>query len=95
MIKYEWPLLVPDSEDIKYLSQNNQDYKIVGIDNLNSYYSKKYKLRRLKELSRYKNFKFIKIDLIKFKNLDKIFEKVQESQARRNTLLLCARLSPP
>ncbi len=60
---------------IKYLSQNNQDYKIVGIDNLNSYYSKKYKLRRLKELSRYKNFKFIKIDLIKFKNLDKIFKR--------------------
>ena len=25
MIKYEWPLLVPDSEDIKYLSQNTYD----------------------------------------------------------------------
>ena len=25
MIKYEWPLLVPDSEDIKHLSQNTYD----------------------------------------------------------------------
>ena len=25
MIKYEWPLLVPDSDDIKYLSQNTYD----------------------------------------------------------------------
>ena len=25
MIKYEWPLLVPNSKDIKYLSQNTYD----------------------------------------------------------------------
>ena len=25
MIKYEWPLLVPNSKDIKYLSENTYD----------------------------------------------------------------------
>jgi UDP-glucuronate 4-epimerase len=39
-------------------------YKVIGIDNLNSYYSKKLKLERIKILSQNKNFRFLKIDLI-------------------------------
>ncbi len=39
--------------------------KVIGIDNINDYYSKKLKLDRLKELSKYKNFIFKKIDISK------------------------------
>ena len=43
--------------------------KIIGIDNLNNYYSLKLKKDRLKELSQFSNFKFYKFDL---KNIDKL-----------------------
>ena len=36
-------------------------YTVLGIDNLNNYYSKQLKLDRLKIL-KHKNFKFIKVD---------------------------------
>ena len=52
-------------------------YKILGIDNLNNYYSRKLKLDRLKVLNRHgeKKFIFKKIDL-KNKNLvNKLFSK--------------------
>ena len=50
-----------------------QKYKIIGIDNLNSYYDKKIKISRLKNLKKNKNFLFYKIDLNS--NLQKIFKK--------------------
>ena len=37
--------------------------KIIGIDNINSYYSKNYKLDRINILKKSKYFKFYKIDL--------------------------------
>ena len=43
-------------------------YKIIGIDNINSYYSIKLKKDRLSELKKFKHFNFFKIDLIKKKN---------------------------
>ena len=49
--------------------------KIIGIDNLNSYYSKKLKLKRLQILKKNKNFSFYKIDLVNKKNLENIFKK--------------------
>ena len=49
--------------------------KIVGLDNLNSYYSIKLKKLRLKELKKNKNFRFIKTDISKFDSLKKIFKK--------------------
>ncbi len=52
--------------------KNNQ---IIGIDNLNSYYSKKLKLRRLQILKKNKNFKFFKLDLKDKKKLEIIFKK--------------------
>ena len=50
-------------------------YKVIGIDNINDYYSKKLKNDRLKNLKKYKNFKFFKCDLKSFKNLRIIFKK--------------------
>ena len=48
----------------KYLLEN-YNYKVVGLDNLNDYYSVKIKKKRLRELSKFKNFNFSKIDLKK------------------------------
>ena len=55
---------------IKLLEKN---FSVVGIDNLNSYYSNKLKKDRLKILKRYKKFKFFKVDIIKKKKKKKIF----------------------
>ena len=52
----------------------NKNTEIVGIDNLNSYYSKNLKLKRLSILKKNKNFKFLKVDLTNKKKLIKIFE---------------------
>ena len=57
-----------------YLLKKN--YKIYGIDNLDSYYSIKLKKKRLLELKKFKNFIFIKLDLknkIKNKKLNTNF----------------------
>ena len=50
----------------------SKKHKIIGIDNLNNYYSKKLKIERLKNLKKYKNFIFYKNDL---KNIDTILNK--------------------
>ena len=50
------------------------NYKIIGADNLNNYYSIKVKKARLKELKKFKNFNFKKVDLKDKKNLKKIFK---------------------
>jgi UDP-glucuronate 4-epimerase len=41
----------------------NTDHKIYGIDNLNKYYSVKLKKDRLRQLVKFKNFNFKKIDI--------------------------------
>ena len=53
----------------------NLKYSIIGIDNLNNYYSPKYKLDRVKNLKKNKKFKFLKIDLKNKKKLSLIFKK--------------------
>ena len=53
----------------KNLLDNN--FKVVCLDNINSYYSQKLKKDRLKDLKKYKNFKFFKTDICK----KSIFEK--------------------
>ncbi len=52
-----------------------KNIKIIGIDNLNSYYSKKLKLKRLQVLKKNKNFNFYNVDLIDKKKLEKIFKR--------------------
>ena len=56
----------------KYLLDNT-NYKIIGIDNINNYYSTKIKKKRLQELKRYKKFKFYKIDIKNKGKLKKSF----------------------
>ena len=51
-----------------------KNLKIVGIDNLNEYYSVKLKKLRLSILKKNKKFKFYKIDISNFKKLKKLFE---------------------
>lgn len=56
----------------KLLCQNNQ-YSIIGIDNLNNYYDVNLKSDRLNQLETYKNFNFHKIDLVDKKAIDDLF----------------------
>jgi UDP-glucuronate 4-epimerase len=51
---------------IELLKKNK---KVLGIDNLNSYYDVKLKKKRLSQLKKFKNFKFKKIDI---QNLSKL-----------------------
>ena len=48
---------------------------VIGIDNLNDYYDKSLKINRLKILKKSKYFKFIKLDISDFKNLNFVFKK--------------------
>ena len=56
----------------KMLSQN---FNVLGIDNLNEYYSVNLKKYRLKQLHKFKNFTFIKADLSKSINLEEVIKK--------------------
>ena len=49
--------------------------QIVGIDNLNNYYSVAYKKKRLSFFKNNKKFKFYKIDISNFQKLESIFKK--------------------
>ena len=53
----------------------DKKFKVIGLDNINNYYSIRLKKDRLKKLKQVNNFKFYKIDLRDIKKLDKIFEK--------------------
>jgi len=52
-----------------------QKKNVIGLDNINNYYDIDLKKKRLKELRKYKNFKFYKIDLRDFKKLNNLFKK--------------------
>ena len=56
----------------KFLDNN---YRIFGLDNLNDYYDPKLKKNRLNILKKNKKFFFEKINLTKYKNLDKYIKK--------------------
>lgn len=60
-----------------HLSKNllEKKCKIIGIDNNNSYYDSSLKKKRLKELKKFKHFKFYLIDISNQKSLEKIFLK--------------------
>ena len=57
----------------KYLLSSS-NIKIIGIDNLNNYYSKKLKKDRLKALLQHKKFSFFHIDILDKKKLRQIFK---------------------
>ncbi len=58
----------------KYLLET-KEYKVIGIDNINDYYSTKLKEDRLEILKKYENFDFYKIDLKEKEKIDELFEK--------------------
>ncbi len=49
--------------------------KLIGIDNLNNYYDKRLKLKRLNKLKGQNKFKFYKTDIRNFNNLRSLFKK--------------------
>lgn len=51
-----------------------EDFNIIGIDNLNDYYDPKLKRARLEILEEYNNFSFSKVDLKDKESVDNIFE---------------------
>jgi len=53
----------------------DKKFKVIGLDNINNYYSTHLKKDRLKKLKQVNDFKFYKIDLRDIKKLDKIFKK--------------------
>ncbi len=53
----------------------NKNYEVIGIDNMNSYYSVKLKKARIKELKYGKNFQFFKLDLLEKSKLNDLFKK--------------------
>lgn len=59
----------------KRLLLENQELKIVGIDNLNSYYDIELKQERLGELLKWKNFSFIKENLADKERILSLFDK--------------------
>lgn len=54
----------------------DKGYSVYGIDNLNDYYDPKWKLARLDILSRIENFKFSKIDVSNYEQMNGFWEKV-------------------
>ena len=53
----------------------SKHFNVLGIDNLNDYYSVNLKKYRLKQLNKFKNFTFVKVDLSETTNLEKIIKK--------------------
>ena len=53
----------------------NKNNEVIGIDNLNSYYSVKLKKARIKELKSEKNFQFFKLDLLEKNKLNNLFKR--------------------
>ena len=58
-----------------FLAKSNKKLRIIGIDNLNNYYSVDLKKKRLKELNKNKNFIFHKIDINQYEKLKKLYKK--------------------
>ena len=57
-----------------------KNYQIIGIDNINNYYSPKIKKKRISRLKKYKNFSFFKINLKDKKKIQNLFKKHKFSE---------------
>ena len=58
----------------------DDDYEILGIDNINDYYDPNLKLARLEQLKPYKNFKFEKIDIADRETLTQSFQSFKPNK---------------
>jgi len=54
----------------KKILEKNKVVKLYGVDNINDYYDINIKLDRLKDLRKYKNFEFKKIDIKNYEKLN-------------------------
>ena len=63
----------------KRLLQDFTDVKVVGIDNMNDYYDVRLKEERLKELSSFASFVFVRGDIADKSIIDKLFAEYQPS----------------
>ncbi len=78
------PLLVTGSAGFigfhlcKSLLEDN--YEVIGLDNINNYYDVKLKKDRLEILKKYNNFTFCKIDISNYNDLLKIFNNYKFSR---------------
>ncbi|CAB3290087.1 UDP-glucuronate 4-epimerase [Methanocaldococcus lauensis] len=61
----------------KYLLENFEDIKVVGVDNLNNYYNPILKKKRNEILKSYNNYEFIKLD---FSNWDELLESLKDKE---------------
>tara|TARA_Y100000590_G_scaffold470532_1_gene666087 strand:- start:3892 stop:4857 length:966 start_codon:yes stop_codon:yes gene_type:complete len=57
----------------------NDNINVYGIDNINDYYDVNLKHNRLKQLEKYSNFKFAKIDISNHSDLSNIFSNFNPS----------------
>ncbi len=64
----------------------SDDTTIIGIDNLNDYYDVRLKKWRLKQLERYPNFRFYKINIEDPKALRRLFTEFSDSPAHPRTV---------
>ena len=55
----------------------NEYGEVYGLDNLNDYYDVELKKARLKQLSKYKNFNFYKLDVANALELEMVFKKIE------------------
>ena len=60
---------------VESILKENKNANVIGLDNINDYYSIKLKKERIKILKKNKRFKFFKIDLIEKKKIIGIFKK--------------------
>ena len=60
---------------VESILKNNKNSNVIGLDNINDYYSVKLKKERIKILNTNTKFKFYQIDLIKKKEIEKIYKK--------------------
>jgi UDP-glucuronate 4-epimerase len=59
----------------RMILENFKGSRVMGIDNLNSYYSVQLKKKRIKILRNFTNFKFKKIDISNAKKISSLFKK--------------------
>ena len=53
------------------------NHTVYGIDSINNYYDVKIKNNRTKELKKFKNFFFLKVDLKNKAKIEKYFKKIK------------------
>ena len=63
----------------KRILKESPECKVIGLDNMNAYYDVRIKEARLKELSGYSNYTFIKGNLADKELIDSIFDKYRPS----------------